>query len=218
MSVRSGTSICLLIWWYFCRGQTVSSTTTNLYKRKRKESLAFTYFSSRLHLSLDKTLQRHTYPFHMYYNVFFSCMYFWCEKCKILRKAWKKKLSFHFSWCLKEVYISHCTVQVGALYTDLHIWWMIGCNKLAILRVIYLCLFVLQAFATVTNHNTKIIPCNENRLESNQPDLFFKINARRPFSKGPCLDMHQPNNNTYESMNYVRTYCIITRISVDMNV
>ena len=113
---------------FLFRGHTVSSTTTNLNKRKRKESLAFIYFSSRLHLLPDKTFICTTmFSFHVCISD--------VKKCKILRKAWKRKLSFHFSWCLKEVYISHCTVLVGALYTDLRIWWMIGCNKLAILHV-----------------------------------------------------------------------------------
>ena len=97
----------------------------NLYKRKMKESLAFTYFSLHLHLSPDKTLQRHTY--FICTTMFSFHVFLMSISTKSFKKHVKRKLSFYFSSCLKK--------GLGAFYTDLRIWWMMGCNKLAIFRV-----------------------------------------------------------------------------------
>ena len=94
---------------------TVSSTTTNLNNRKRKESLAFTYFSSSLHLSLDKTLQGHTY---FICNTMFSFhVFLMSKKYKILQKAWKKSLAFTFH-CVSKKCIFHTALRVS--FTQFH--------------------------------------------------------------------------------------------------
>ena len=128
------------------------------------------------------------------------------KKYKILQKAWTRKLSFNFLSCFKEVYISHCTAT--ELYTDFRIWWMMGCNKLAILRADDTFVYYSSRPSLLSQIiiHTKIIPCNENRLENNQPDLFFKINVRRPFS----MSRHAPA----EQHVWMYVPCIPTKLSL----
>ena len=83
----------------------------NLYKRKMKESLAFTYFSLHLHLSPDKTLQRHTY--FICTTMFSFYVFLMSKSTKSFKKHGKRKLSILFSLCLKEEYISKCKFIVN---------------------------------------------------------------------------------------------------------
>ena len=133
--------------WHFCRHHgTFYNNKISTKGRGRKESLAFTYFSSRLQ-DLAKT-----HLFHLYYNVFFSCI---SDVKKGVQNhslsMGKESLAFtfhHVSICQRSTAARGCVVHRFAhLMND-------GLQQISNIACWYLCLLFLQSFASVTNHNT----------------------------------------------------------------